>query len=620
MKRKYYDLETSDQYPQYCDMKLCGILTYNPGAKDDGEVKVWEEPFTDEKLAEIQKELMDCDERIGFNCLNFDNIVLENYGIKLPEKGTHDAFIAVKTCLPGLPSYSLKFLNWLLLGDPHWPEFNFQQTGQKFGDEISSELREYHRWDLTQHKNIWEFILPYVVMSRHYPAYQLDMRMGKPLLEMTFEGGVLVDVEKAKKTLDEIAIVQEIIQKNIIAASGGKIINANSNKQVGKYLAEIENLELALTNTGEFQVKKKDLADIIGLDEKEMRSYWKSEAPKNDNISLVALLAWQMRDLETNRKYVHNYHTAAVGTNRNGWIPTAYSISSAGTRRTLSKSYYKINFQNSTEEIDEFKLIPPGYLGWFIDSTQVENVVHIYESEDDARREAYEADPFWNEYVWLTNQVMGTNLDKDALDKIKSKQVPHWSVYKLYKTVKLALNFGMGVKKFCKTLGLDEDVGRGIFNDIHAACPAIRQLQRRVEGDLQREKYVTDSFGHIYTGPPDEAYKVVAYLIQGCGTSSLPKAQIRANYDTIKWWEQQLKEPVGPLTSTTHDECSGLISLKINKDNIREILNSLYINMTEKFSGRFDGIPLRAKLYLSTTNWKDRKDNEVKDLNKITIP
>lgn len=32
--------------------------------------------------------------------------------------------------------------------------------------------------------------------------------------------------------------------------------------------------------------------------------------------------------------------------------------------------------------------------------------------------------------------------------------------------------------------------------------------------------------------------------------------------------------------------------------------------MTEKFSHKFDGIPLRAKLYLTTTNIKDKKDHE----------
>jgi hypothetical protein len=43
--------------------------------------------------------------------------------------------------------------------------------------------------------------------------------------------------------------------------------------------------------------------------------------------------------------------------------------------------------------------------------------------------------------------------------------------------------------------------------------------------------------------------------------------------------------------------------------------------MTSKFSHKFDGIPLRAKLYLTTTTWGDRKKHEQKNWkNYIEIP
>jgi hypothetical protein len=355
------------------------------------------------------------------------------------------------------------------------------------------------------------------------------------------------------------------------------------------------------------------LCDLLGVSDEEVLRDWR---PGSDTVPLspVAMLAWQMKDCDTLRKYVKNYHEAAIGTGQpNFWIPSAYQVSRAGTRRTLSKSFYKINFQNSTEAIDEFKLIPPGYIGWFIDSTQVENVVHIYESSDIARRQAYEADEDWNEYVWLCNRILGTTKDKKELDSIKSKQIPHWSIYKLYKTIKLALNFGMGVKKFCSSLGIDIKIGRKLFEDIHRACPAIRQLQDYVERTLESQGYVQDTFGHIYTGYVEEAYKVVAYLIQGCGTGSLPKAQLRANYDTLHAWSDRLGVNVGPLNATTHDEQSGLIRADLGEENIHAILKDLMLNMTTKFNNKFDGIPLRAKLYLSTTNWKDRKYNEQRD-------
>lgn len=620
MRRLFYDLETDSEHPAYANMTLCGILEESQSDIHD-LVHVWEAPFTDEKLGQIQTLLCAKDvQRIGFNSLNYDDLVLHNHGVTVPEENTEDAYLAVKTCCPGLPAYGLKFLNWYLLGDPHWPEFEWIQEGNRFdtsGKLISDALRKYHRHDLYQHRNIWDWVADKVQNSRHRDAYRLDMNMKFPLQEMIFDGGVLVDVPKCKDTLATLQKKKEIIQSLTLELTKGKIKNINSNKQVGQYLANVEDFELNLTATGEFQVKKKDLSEIVGMTDEEMRAWVPgTDAP----FSSVAMLAWQMKDNETLRKYVTNYLAAAEGTMPDsGWIPSSYSISRANTRRTLSKSYYKINFQNSTEEIERFKLVPPGMIGWWIDSTQVENVVHIYESGDVDRRAAYEADPEWNEYVWLCNRILGgPERTKAELDAIKSTQVPHWSVYKLYKTEKLSINFGQGPKAFCKVLKLDEKIGKKTFADIHRACPAIRSLQDRVQADLERDGYVQDTFGHVYTG--EEAYKVVAYLIQGCGTGSLPKAQLRANYETLHIWSELLNTHVGVIASTTHDEQGGFLKLNLGKEVLISILEELMANMTSKFSPKFDGIPLRAKLYLSTTNYADRKNYETKQGEPINFP
>lgn len=624
-KRVFYDLETDGEHPQYCNMTLTGALVqcFDPSelTKVREIVYVWEAPFTPEKLAEMEAVICEPDiQRIGFNNLNFDDLVLANYGITVPEEGTEDAMLAIKTCYPGLPAHGLKFLCWYLLGDPHWEEFELNQTGHRFGDAVTAELKKYHRKDLEQHRDIWDWVEEKAYSETHLEAYKLDMGMKFPLQEMTYEGGTWVHMERAKDTLAELEIQKARIQKEVAEATEGAVKNANSNKQVGKYLANIENWDLNLTTSGEFQVKKKDLADITGMKDVDMRA-WRPGMHLPENFSSVALLAWQMKDNENLRKYVNNYYAAAIGTDMGGWIPNAYGVSRAVTRRTLSKSFYKINFQNSTEAIDEFRLVPPGFLGWYIDSTQIENVVHIYESCDIGRRQAYESDEDWNEYVWLCNRIFGKEENKEYWDSIKSKQVRHWTIYKLYKTVKLALNFGMGTRKFCSTLDLDQAIGKLLFGDIHRACPAIRQLQDKVEACLNSMGYVQDTFGHIYTGPEDEAYKVVAYLIQGCGTGSLPKAQLRANYDTLHRWSNELGVNVGPLCTTTHDENSGFLRLDLGEDIIRQILTELMDNMTTKFTHKFDGIPLRAKLYTSITNTYDKKKHETKNYHdNISLP
>jgi hypothetical protein len=619
MRTLYYDIETDSEHPQYANMSLMGILVEDPKGFDDNVIYAWEAPFSAESIEEIKSLL--CKQgirRVGFNNLNYDDLVLANHGITVPSKGTEDAMLAIKTCHPELPAFALKFLCWYLLGDACWDEFTLEQSGHKFDGEVSENLRLYHREDLERHKKIWKWIEKKVAEPLHTEAYRLDMGMKYPLQEMTFEGGVLVDTKKAAQTLEMLEAKKKVIQARVAEVSNGKVTNANSNRQIGTYLADVEDFALNLTGTGEFQVKKKDLAEITGMENEKMRE-WKPGEILPPNFSEVALLGWQMKDNETIRKYVKNYLTAATETAMDGWIPAAYGISRAVTRRTLSKSFYKINFQNSNEAIDSFKLIPDGYLGWFIDSTQVENVVHIYESGDIARRQAYEEDEEWNEYVWLCCRIRGEEGDKAKWDSIKSKQVPHWSIYKLYKTVKLALNFGMGIKKFCATLGLDYKIGQAIFNDIHRACQAIRQLQDKVEANLNSIGYVQDSFGHIYRG--EEPYKVVAYLIQGCGTGSLPKAQIKANFDTLHTWSANVGQSVGPLCSTTHDENSGLLRLNLGETKIHKILSELMVNMTSRYSHKFDGIPLRAKLYLSTTTVADKKNHEqINWKTQINIP
>jgi hypothetical protein len=297
-------------------------------------------------------------------------------------------------------------------------------------------------------------------------------------------------------------------------------------------------------------------------------------------------------------------------------IPKAYSLSAARTRRLLSSSMFGINFQNQNKNSKVVQLVPPGWLGVWIDSTQIENVVHIWASNDDDRRQAYEADVNWSEYVWLCNRVLGgKERDRKTLEGIDSPVNPAWSVYKQFKTIKLALNFGMGPDKFSATTGLTKVIAKEMFEQVHEACPAIRQLQNLIRDRLDRDNFIRDNFGHIYSGPIKEAYKVVSYLIQGMGTGSFPKAMTIANYETLHSLDtfvprhfphirHSVKElySYGILTGTTHDECAFRLSLGLPPKVIIKVVRDCLYNMEERFSDKVGGIPLRAKIAFSITN------------------
>lgn len=594
METVYYDIETDNQYAPYAKLNLIGLLW-----NEDGEIEIleWEKLSAEEKT-NVRALFADPTlKKVGFNNCNFDDIVLANHGIPVEETNRHDAFLAIKAAFPELPNFSLKYLNWHFFGDFHWPEYYLEVDQQKkkkskFEEADEKLLEVYNAHDLRQHKRIWDYVEPFL-KGRTQEAYNLDRSVGKPVEEMALRGGLFVNESSAEDSFDLLLRARERNMQRAFKISKGRITNANSAKQLSSYFDE-EGFEMELTEKGNFKIDKSLIADI-----------WR--------LNPVALCTRNIRKIDSIIKY-HKRYLEAVrdesykGRRMDGFIPVSVSISTAKTRRFTSSSKYKINFQNCNDDAKKVQFIPPGWLGWWRDATQIENVVHIYESKDHARRKAYENDPEWSEYVWLCNEILGTNLTKKELDKIKSDVNANWTVYKQYKTIKLMLNFGAGVKKFSQVTKFPVNKSKVLFEDIHRACKAIRKLQKRVERDLRLHGEVYDVFGHVYRGRPEMAYKVVAYLIQGCGTGSLPKAQIRAIYDIQQKYKKIFGRDVAFLSVPTHDEISGRIDLSIGEEMVEQILKEFEFVMSGMFSPKFDNIPLRSKLYLSTTTTKKRRE------------
>lgn len=611
----FYDIETDDKFAPYATLKLIvaqvGVYGIPYVVRSESQQRTFRAMLADPTML-----------KFGWNNKSFDDIVLARHGYPVCEENSHDLMLACKTVAPHLASYSLKFVNWHYFADPHFPEMRLERYALKEGIDKWSVtgplMDEYALWDIEQTKHMFQLFWDVVIRKAHWQAYCLDISQGAPVREMEMEGGLFLNAEDLTKRIAALQNRKMYWGQEAHRLSGGRVENPNSSQQVGRYLAS-EGFELDLTNSGEFSVSKEELMDLLEFDDKGKVTFAKDP---------IAQCTWETRKVNSSLKYYENYLEALHHCEdhlRRGWIPIQVSISNARTRRYTSNSKYKLNFQNPDKEAKKVQLVPPGYLGVWIDSTQVENVVHIYESDDYLRRESYEANPDWNEYVWLCNRILGGERTKKELDSIQSPQVPHWSIYKQFKTIKLALNFGMGIAKFCKSCGVDEETGQHMFGLVHDACPAIHRLQRRVAEDLARYGHVTDAFGHIYTGSVRAAYKVVAYLIQGCGTGSLPKAQIRANYDTLRRFDGILhgqsgrRNPdhsgykAGVMCGTCHDENSLRLRLSLGNDCILAGLQELMWNMTDRFSSRFDGIPLRAKMYLSRTTCHEAQEVNIND-------
>lgn len=606
----FYDIETDHQFASYAKLKT---IAWQEGI--NGEPKMIRS-LADRQAFQLKLRAPDVI-KVDFNGCNFDRIVLLRHGYQINWMNFHDLFFIFKTINPRLPSFSLKFINFYFLGDPHFPQGILEDWMNENNAPMhmapAKILHDYNMWDVTQTKNIFRLGWDVVIRDEFWNAYGQDLMIGEPLYEMETEGGMYLNRQECSFRLH---LLQKEIQhqtKRALELTGGIVQNANSSPQLGKYFTEYDNLEIELTADDNFRVDKAFLLSI------------RDRNPLAD-------CAYRIREANAAIKYFENFLRALDDssykeTQSRSWIPIQLSASAARTRRFTSQSLYKLNFQNPSSDADIVNIIPPGQLGWWYDATQIENVVHIYESEDYQRRAAYENDPEWNEYVWLCDITYGVKRSKAEWDDKKhfaSTVVPHWSIYKEKKSVKLGMNFGMGLAKYCKMNGLTQDIGTQLYADVHQACPAIKELQHRVARDIRQYGYVSDAFGYRYSGTEDQAYKVVAYLIQGCGTGALPKAQIRSNWESLRTFDRYMPERLrrnqvkcGVMSGTTHDENGGRIDLRMDPEHILHLLQKMMFNMTEKFSGKFDNIPLRAKLYLSKTNKKKKIECDIDDHEKI---
>jgi DNA polymerase I-like protein with 3'-5' exonuclease and polymerase domains len=481
----FYDTETTSQFAPYAELKMIGVqygLRSEPELVESwGEKRKFRNTLANPDILKVQ-----------FNGINFDDLVLYRHGYPVDERNRHDIFLMAKTVAPRLPAYALKFLSWYYFGDMHLPEMEMNAWMKHNGVESLWQapkelLAPYCLYDVTQTKKLFCLFWEVVQRPLHWTAYtSVELPMGLPMEEIMLRGGEYLDEKKIDQLIATLQDEKLGWEDRAWRLTNGKISNPNSVKQVGAYLRDEEGIELALTDKGNFSLKKADVLEFLDLDN-----------PDRDRSQIIRAL-FEVRRINNSLSYYRNY-LAALHDNpehsKRGWIPKQYSLSGASTRRILSNSKHKLNFQNPNEAAKEVQIVPKGWVGFWIDATQVENVVHIYESGDYSRRKAYEADEHWNEYVWLANIALNSSQSKAELDSIPSPINPAWSVYKQFKTTKLALNFGMGVTKYSRTAKLPERAGQQSFRQVLSACPAIKQLQQRVAQDLTHQGYVQDVFG-----------------------------------------------------------------------------------------------------------------------------
>jgi hypothetical protein len=638
----FYDIETDSKYAPYANLKMIG---YQLGLGEGCHPKIvdLESKPDRERFRDILRdpEMI----KVSFNGINYDDIILCRYGFYVEPKGRHDMFLALKTVAPGIQSFSLKYANFVFFGDDHEPESLLEDWLQKHhwkttdicqaDDKI---LREYCKHDVRQTANLFCLLWEIVQRPEHWDVYRnMELAMAEPLHEMILWAGEWLDPSDIKKKIKKIE--EEVVRLNakVLELSDNRITNPMSNDQVGQYIVQVDEIELELSKAGNYVLDSDELGELVSTGNPiadAVRKIRKIHKVRQFYVNHLKAANFEKNHHTPDHPFRKGDHPTPIDhTNSmsalahhhlNGdgrvSIPKGYSMSSARTRRFLSSSRFKINFQNQNKLTKLVHLVPHGWLGCWIDSRQIENIVHIHASGDQARREAYEADLNWNEYVWLCNTIFETNYTRKELEEQISQANPSWSIYKQYKMIKLALNFFMGASTFARKARLTFHDASTLFAKVHKACPAITRIVKILAKEYEDNGYIRDVFGHIYgQGGSINSLKnlnqLIIYLIQGCGTGSVPKAMTIANYNTLhsldsaeaKWSPSIYHKfrktySYGVITGTTHDECAFRISLGLPEKEIVRLIKECLYNMEEKFSPLFDGIPLRAQLAVSFTN------------------
>lgn len=583
----YFDFETDNPYGPYASLNLIGF------ALNDGPTRIVKWGKDEIHLPEFKRHLANPKiKKVGYNIVNFDLHVAKSHELEVAGP-LDDLYLMAKTLYPAHPAYSMKLLCFTELGDMHWAEGKVEAYKRKFGIEDWMAIPDkllipYLEHDIWQTRALHIHFLKKLMENRVAPrAYARVEKRGIYHMPTIIDNGIYIDTAYASEKLATLQAEKDAIADKALRKFG--VTNLLSTKQVGEVL-DLDDFAVALTDSGNYSLDKKELLDL------------RDKSP-------LAQLVYEAREIQAVKGFMENFLEAAkmgkpFPRSELILIPTSFSQSAARSRRFISGSMFGINFQNLSQKAKEGIGVPNGWIEGQIDLTAIEEVIHIFYSKDETRRNLYESDEKYSSYVTLCNLYYGETKTKDEWDNIEFEPNPVWSKYKAFKTAKLAANFSMGARKFAQTHGCSLEVAEAILGALHTAQPAIKWLVRFVTSQLQRYGAIYDPFGHAYSGPIDKAYKVLAYWIQGTAASLL-KMILWDICELFQKYPRQVK-----VCATVHDSIIFRLHKSLGVERVFDILKEIRFISTEKYSPMFDNIPLRSKPAISNTNWADFKRQE----------
>ena len=415
---------------------------------------------------------------------------------------------------------------------------------QEFLKDMPFDLvGKYGKKDARQTFDIFQKQWPILESQNLLNIFDIETRLLKPVLQM-IKNGVRIDEESLENTRVYYKEKQEALETEI-----RKIVGPSMNLNSGKQLAEFydrKSWEYGRTEKGNPCFAKDDLL-----------------THEND---LAPLLMSHRKMSKLRSSFVEALPKFIINGRIHAGINTVKG--DIGGTETGRFSYYNPNFQQIPSRDPESKrrlrgiFLPEVGEIWYkpdYASEEPRITAHyaIGHGSDDIRLR-YNRDPSFDIY---THFAEVTNYRSFCTESDENKA----RIRKLFKTIVLGVNYGMGKAKLIKELGLTEQEGDRFLDIFHKSFPFLKQTARTATQVGERRGWVKTIMGRRRRFDKREhAYKSLNSVIQGSAGDIMKKAMVDA-------YESGLFKEITPLI-TVHDELD--VSAAPGKEYVvRELAN-----------------------------------------------
>ena len=415
---------------------------------------------------------------------------------------------------------------------------------QEFLKDMPIELvGKYCKKDVRQTYDIFKLQYPILEQQNLTKIFDIETRLLKPVLQM-IKNGVRIDEESLEDSRKYYELKHQELASDIRGIVGSAM-NINSGKQLADFYDQ-KGWKYGRTDKGNPCFAKADLMEHQNSLAPLLISYRGIEKLRSSFIEALPKFIIKGR--------IH----AGINTVKGD----------AGGTETGRFSYYNPNFQQIPSRDPEAKkrlrgiFLPEKGEIWYkpdYASEEPRLTAHYALGQGaDEIRYKYNQNPnfdIYRHFAEITNYRNFIGQSPEDQDKTR----------KLFKTIVLGVNYGMGKAKLIKALGFTEKEGDVFLNLFHTSFPFLKQTMSTATKVGERRGWVKTILGRRRRFYKKEvAYKSLNSVIQGSAGDIMKKAMVDA-------YEAGLFKEITPLI-TVHDELD--VSAAPGKEHIvKELVN-----------------------------------------------